>query len=202
MNSNTQLIDLCCTKAVAHQTMDGYMKQQGFTLIELTIVLAIVALLFSLGSTSYRFVINQTRVQADVGNLLMMLRMTRQQAIVHSTTSVLCPSKNDKTCVRDWKLPLIQFYDINKNKKRDIDEAIQHRFQAFADDDVLIKYPKTQVRFNEQGMANFYNGTFGYCLGQFTKGIVISRIGRIRFAKDLNGDHIPDVNRNTSVSCE
>jgi hypothetical protein len=31
---------------------------------------------------------------------------------------------------------------------------------------------------------------------------VISRIGRIRFAQDLDGDHIPDINSTTPVSCE
>jgi type IV fimbrial biogenesis protein FimT len=181
--------------------MDGYMKQQGFTLIELTIVLAIVALLLSVGSPSYRFLINQSRIQSDVGNLLMMLRMTRQHAVTNAATTVLCPSNDDKTCIRDWKLPLIQFIDSNKNKKRDPDEGIEKRFPAFDGDDVFIKYPKTQVRFDEQGMANFYNGTFGYCLDEKVKGIIISRIGRIRFAQDLDGDHIPDVNPDTPVTC-
>ena len=177
------------------------MKQQGFTLIELTVALAIITLLFSIGSPSYRFLINQSRIQSDVGNLLMMLRMTRQQAILSTSTAVLCPSNDDKTCVRDWKLPLMQFIDSNNNKKRDPDEAIKKRFPAFNGDDVFIKYPKTQVRFNEQGMANFYNGTFGYCLDKTVKGIIISRIGRIRFAQDLDGDHIPDVNPDTPVTC-
>jgi type IV fimbrial biogenesis protein FimT len=178
------------------------MKQYGFTLIELSIVLAIVAILFSMGNSSYRFLITQSRIQADVGNLLMMLRMTRQQAITNTTTSVLCPSSDDKTCIRNWKLPLIQFHDTNKNKKRDNGEKIQNRFEAFSGDDVFIKYPKTQVRFNERGLAGFYNGTFGYCLGDSIQGIIISRIGRIRFALDLDGDHIPDVNPSTRVSCE
>jgi type IV fimbrial biogenesis protein FimT len=128
--------------------------------------------------------------------------MTRQQAVVHGMTSVLCPSINDKTCVRNWKLPLIQFIDANKNNKRDPDEAIQQRFSALGTSNVVIKYPKTQVRFNAQGMANVYNGTFKYCLDKTVKGIVISRIGRIRFAQDLDGDHIPDINSTTPVSCE
>ncbi len=178
------------------------MKQQGFTLIELSIVLAIVAILFSMGNPSYRFIINQSRIQTDVSKLFMMLRLTRQQAIINATTSVLCPSNDDKTCIRNWKLPLIQFHDTNNNKKRDDNERIQNRFEAFSGEDVFIKYPKTQVRFNELGMANFYNGTFGYCSGESIQGIIISRIGRIRFALDLDGDHIPDVNPNTPVSCE
>jgi type IV fimbrial biogenesis protein FimT len=177
------------------------MKQQGFTLIELSVVLTIAAILFSIGSSSYHFLINQSRTQADVSRLLIMLRMTRTQAIVNTTTSVLCPSKDNTTCIRNWKLPLILFNDINNNKKRDDDEIILHRFSGFSGDDILLKYPKTQVRFNHQGIANFYNGTFGYCLGDFIQGIVISRIGRIRFAQDLDGDLVPDVNRNTTVSC-
>ncbi len=178
------------------------MKQQGFTLIELTLVLAIIAVLFSFSSSSYRFLISQARIQTDVGNLLMMLRMTREHAVKHATISVLCPSSDDKTCTKNWKLPLIHFDDANNNKQRDDNEIIQKRFEAFKGDDVFIKYPKTQVRFDEHGMANFYNGTFGYCLEETVKGIVISRVGRIRFAQDLDGDQIPDVSPNTPVSCK
>ena len=178
------------------------MKQQGFTIIELTAALAIIGIFFSLSSQSYRTLINQSRVQSDTSKLLMMLRTARQHAITNTTTTVLCPSSDDKTCIRDWKLPLILFIDSNKNKKRDPEEKIQKRFEAFQRDDVFIKYPRTQVRFNEYGMANLYNGTFGYCLQQSIKGIIISRMGRIRFAKDLDGDHIPDVNASTSVSCK
>ena len=177
------------------------MKQSGFTLNELIISLAIISILTSFGSPSYSFLIKQSRIQSDVSNLLMMLRMTRQQAILHTTTSVLCPSLDDKTCIRNWKLPLIHFNDVNKNKKRDSNEAIIKRFKAFSGDDLFINYPKAQVRFDEHGMANFYNGTFSYCLDETVKGIVISRTGRTRFAQDLNGDQIPDVNPSTPVSC-
>ena len=177
------------------------MKQKGFTLLEIITSLAVVSILFTSGSSGYNFLITQNRVQGDIGNLLTMLRSTRLQAISNTTISVLCPSLDEINCTRDWKLPLIQFNDTNKNKKRDSSEVIQKRFGAFIGEDLLINYPKTQVRFDENGMANFYNGTFSYCLPGIIKGIVISRIGRIRFAQDLNGDHIPDIDSNTPVSC-
>lgn len=178
------------------------MKQYGFTIIELIIVLTIITLIFSFASPSYRFIINQFRIQSDVSNLLMMIRMTRQHAVVNMATTVLCPTSDDSQCTRNWKLPLIQFVDKNKNKKRDPEEAIEKRFKAFDGDDVFIKYPKTQIRFNEYGMANFYNGTVGYCLDEHMTGIVISRLGRIRFAQDIDEDEIPDVNATTQVSCK
>jgi type IV fimbrial biogenesis protein FimT len=177
------------------------MKQHGFTLIELTIVLTIVSLIFSFANPSYRFIINQLRAKSDINNLLTMLRTTREYAIINAATTVLCPTNDERICVRNWKLPTIQFIDRNNNKQRDPDESIQKRFKALGEDDVFIKYPKTQVRFNKSGMASFYNGTFGYCLGDTIKGIIISRIGRIRFAQDLNGDNIPDINLNTVVAC-
>lgn len=177
------------------------MKQQGFTLIELSIVLAITALIVSFASPSYQFVMSQLQIQSDVGRLLMMLRTTREHAIISSATTVLCPSSDDKTCTQNWKLPLIQFTDSNLNKVRDTNEVIQKRFKAFKGDNIFIKYPKTQVRFNEYGMANFYNGTFGYCFKQTVKGVIISRMGRIRFAQDLNNDQVPDIDLKTPVSC-
>lgn len=177
------------------------MKQQGFSLIELIIICALAGMLsisFSHGYTSF---IEQARKQKDVARLLLMIQSTRLYSINHSSTIVLCPTKDQSRCIRNWKLPIIQFSDDNRNKKRDDNEAILNRFAALSADDISIDYPKSQIRFNENGMANFYNGTLRYCLNQQIAGIVISRIGRIRFAQDLDGDHIPDVNSNTPITC-
>lgn len=181
--------------------MVGNMKQQGFTLVELIVACAIIAILASSMSSSFAFLIEQARVQKDVSRLLLMIQTTRQYSINHASTTVLCPSADKINCVRNWKLPLMLFVDSNLNKKRDSAESIIMSFDPFVEVDTLIDYPKTQIRFNDSGMANFYNGTLSYCLNQNIEGIVISRIGRIRFAQDLDGDHIPDVNRNTPVSC-
>ncbi len=178
------------------------MKQQGFTLIELIIVCTIIAITSQSINNSFASLVEQARVDKDRSRLLTMIQTTRLYSINHSSTSVLCPSEDQSNCIRNWKLPLILFIDDNKNKKRDEGEPILSRFEPFSADDISIKYPKSQIRFNEQGIANFYNGTLSYCLNQSVTGIVISRIGRIRFALDLDGDHIPDVNPNTPVSCQ
>ena len=178
------------------------MKQQGFTLIELLIVCAITAIISYAAMPSIAFMIEQNRINTDISRLLLMIQATRQSSINRSTTSVLCPTENSTRCIRNWKLPLMLFSDLNKNKKRDTNEPIISQFEAFSEPGLLLDYPKTQIRFNEHGMANYYNGTLSYCLNQAVKGIIISRVGRIRFARDLDGDHIPDVNPSTSVSCQ
>jgi type IV fimbrial biogenesis protein FimT len=177
------------------------MKQQGFTLIELLIACIIITIITFSSHGSLNFLIEQSRISQDVSRLLMIVRSTRLHSITTSTTSVLCPSNDSFQCIRNWKLPLIVFNDINKNKKRDDNEPVIRQFEAFSAEDIRISYPKSQIRFNAAGIANFYNGTLSYCLKDSVNGIVISRLGRIRFAQDINGDNIPDVNASTTVSC-
>lgn len=178
------------------------MRQQGFTLIELMAVCIIISVIFFSGSSSYAFFLEKAQTHTDKTKLLSMIRMARQQSINSSTTSVLCPTIDQETCIRDWKLPVMLFNDLNKNKKRDRNEVITAQFGPFNRQGVQINYPKSQIRFDPQGMTNYYNGTLSYCFKNLIEAIVISRIGRVRYALDLDGDHIPDVNSSTPVSCQ
>ena len=178
------------------------MKQQGFTLTELITTMVILSILsiYSMGSLSG--LLHSYQAHSDISELLLQIRTTRQYAITYSQYAVLCPSHNKQTCINDWKAEKMLFLDTNNNNKRDANEVIEHQFNALLDSNIEVKYPKTQIRFNDQGSANFFNGTLAYCSGDIIHGLVISRLGRIRMAQDLDGDHIPDVNRNTAVNCD
>lgn len=178
------------------------MKQQGFSLLELITVCAIIAIIAFSGSSSYTFLITRFQSYTDKHRLLSMVRMTRQLAINSSSTIVLCPTINTKICIRNWKLPTIVFYDTNKNEKRDNDEPIVQKFIPFDNQDIAIDYPRTQIRFNSQGMANHFNGTLSYCYHDVIEAIIISRLGRMRFAQDLDGDNIPDKSLGSPVTCK
>tara|TARA_B100001059_G_C17602776_1_gene460430 strand:- start:36 stop:572 length:537 start_codon:yes stop_codon:yes gene_type:complete len=178
------------------------MKQQGFTLIELIIVTAIILLTSIIGAGEFNSLLQETKAKSGFLSLLQQANNTRQLAINNSQPAVLCPSHNQKDCVNDWKAPKMIFLDSNNNRKRDNDENIKSLFSAVIDQEIQIKYPKTQIRFDEQGIANFYNGTLAYCMNNITKGLVISRPGRIRIAQDLNGDGTPDINPSKPVSCD
>jgi type IV fimbrial biogenesis protein FimT len=177
------------------------MKQQGFTLIELATSITIILIISSIGMGGLRGLLRQSQANSDIAELLLQVRSTRQYAITYSQHAVLCPSHNLKDCINDWKAPKMIFLDSNNNNKRDANETIERQFHAVLDSNIMIKYPKTQIRFNNQGVANFYNGTLAYCSEDIVYGLVISRLGRIRVAQDLDGDHNPDVNSSTTVKC-
>lgn len=177
------------------------MKQQGFTLIEVITTTVIVLIISSMSFDSMQGLVQQSKAHSDFSDLLLQVRTTRQYAITHSQNAVLCPSRDSTHCINDWKAPKLIFFDTNDNKLRDFNEPIERRFNAINSPNAKIKYPKTQIRFNEQGVTHFFNGTLAYCLEDIVRGLVISRVGRIRIAQDVNGDHIPDIDKDKSVSC-
>ena len=177
------------------------MKQQGFTLTETLTTAAIILIAVTSGTRTLQGVIQQSRANSEFSELILQVRTARQYAITHSQTVVLCPSFDSINCINDWKAPKQIFFDRNTNKKRDSNEPIERQFNAILSSDTLIKYPKTQIRFNAQGVTHFYNGTLAYCTNDIVRGLIISRLGRIRIARDVNGDTIPDIHKDKAVSC-
>lgn len=96
----------------------------------------------------------------------------------------MCPSENELVCQSDWELPLILFIDSNNNKQRDIEEEIINRFTPYPQLSRSITYPRKQIRFNGLGQINGYTGTLIYCSELNSKGIVLSRVGRIRYSEE------------------
>lgn len=177
------------------------MKQQGLTLIELTTAIAIITLTSTIGVGQFNSLLKNSQARNGFLALLQQTNATRQYAISNLQPAIFCPSYNKKDCVNDWKAQKMIFLDSNDNQKRDSNESIKGLFSAVLDKNIRIKYPKTQIRFDERGITNFYNGTLAYCMKDIIKGLVISKLGRIRIAQDLNGDKIPDINANKPVSC-
>lgn len=162
------------------------MKQQGFTLIELTIVIAIV---FTIGHFTID-AIGSTKHWLEPKRLFSAIQAVRNLAVSNRQFAVLCPSADNYNCTTDWQLPLIMFIDLNDNKLRDTNEQIIQTLTPYNGIDRSITYPRTQIRFNPAGEINGYTGTLRYCSEFNSKGIVLSRVGRIRYVREENNNDI------------
>jgi type IV fimbrial biogenesis protein FimT len=168
------------------------MKQQGFTLLELLIVAGIIMMISQASSHG----INATKYWLEPKRILSVILEIRNIAITNRQPTVLCPSADSYECIKNWQLPLMVFIDVNNNKKRDLSESIIQIISPYTGIERTIEYPRTQIRFNAQGQINGYTGTLKYCSKYNTKGIVLSRIGRIRYIQ-----HLGSASSSSSVIC-
>ena len=73
-------------------------RNSGFTLTELMISLAIVAILLTLGVPSFRYLTNSYRISAEVNSLLGDLMYARAEAIKEGQNVTVCSTANGTTC--------------------------------------------------------------------------------------------------------
>jgi type IV fimbrial biogenesis protein FimT len=73
-------------------------RQTGFSITELMVVLAIVAILLGIGVPSYRYITNSYRMSAEVNGLLGDLQYARAEAIREGQGVTVCVSPDGVNC--------------------------------------------------------------------------------------------------------
>ncbi len=77
-------------------------RSEGFTLVELMVVIAIVAILAALAFPSFEGSMRSNRVATTTNEMLASLSFARSEAVRSSTTSEVCASADGATCVGTW----------------------------------------------------------------------------------------------------
>ena len=162
--------------------------QKGFSLIELLISLAVLTILLTGGVPSLTDVYTQYRADSSIRIIQQTLQFARNQAITLNRTVTACAVIDEK-CVQNWQVGLTVFIDTNKNSQLDDSDKILYMTNAFNSKDI-VKYNRTAIRFQPDGLASGTNGTLKYCpsnpASPHSRAIVINQAGRVRFSTDDN----------------
>src|SRR5215831_6380072 len=133
------------------------MKEGGFTLIEMLIVVGVVAILLGVGVPSYRYIANSYRMSGEVNGLLGDLQFARAEAIKEGQTVTTCVSRDGATCdlgSTTWQEGWIVFQNPNNDQTVDPGEAVLRVQNAFSGTDTFVADTGvSSVTFNREGFA-------------------------------------------------
>lgn len=99
-------------------------KQQGMTLLELMIALAILALLIGMGGPAMQDFIERQRVNATAQQMQRQLTSARLHAVTSGHRVIFCGADAEFNCVRDNPQQFIVFEDHNQNRRLDPEEPL------------------------------------------------------------------------------
>jgi type IV fimbrial biogenesis protein FimT len=123
--------DFCGTARAATLVSDRRARVFGFTLIELMVVIAIIAIGLGIAAPSMRNLTLNAQMSAQANDLLADLALARSEAIKRNVRVAICSSSTGLACTGGtplrpgpWETGRIVFVDTNQNGSRDGDEDI------------------------------------------------------------------------------
>lgn len=93
-------------RPAAHRPRKG--GPQGFTLVELMITVAVLAIVVTLAAPSFSDLINRNRLTGAANEIVGALQTARMEAVRRNASVVLCPSTDGASCSgADWQRLII-----------------------------------------------------------------------------------------------
>lgn len=143
-------------------------SSKGFTLIEMLVTLAVLALLLGLAVPSYRTFVLDNRTTSQANDLLASLQLARSEAIKRGVRVTVCKSGDGATCTsfEGWEQGWLTFVDSDGDGQRDttpapgerilqVREALSDSGQTLSGGAGLANY----ISYRPRGDARLADGT-------------------------------------------
>ncbi len=157
-------------------------KQGAFTLVEMLIVLALLAIFAQIALPAYQELIEANQQQALQEQITRAVQNARTHAVTHRVQVELCGSRDGIVCDNDWSQgwllrevkpsPPLHITRLDSSKKRLQWSGFQHKIQ-----------------FHRNGNSPTGNGRFYSCHKQrISWQLVLNRQGRLRVASSSENE--------------
>ncbi len=147
-------------------------KDQGFTLVELLITLALLAIVANIAVPAFDGLITRNRQQALMEQVEAILVNARADAILKRRTVEICGSADGQTCSNDWASGWLV---------RTSDNQLLQLTQLPTHDELRWSGFKQSIRFRDNGSSPTGNGRFYQChKQQVVWQLILNRQGRLR----------------------
>ena len=168
-------------------------RYRGFTLYELVVTLALVAILFGLAIPSFADSLARQRQRVEIDALFHAIHLARKESIMRRKVVSLCPSFDGKTCSsdQDWSQGWLMFENKDRDSPPRVDSGEPVLIVHKVADGVRIEANRRAFTLRAT-FLRATNGTLVVCDDAdriAPKALVISYTGRPRVTRRrTNGD--------------
>lgn len=178
-------------------------KQQGFTLIELMVTIAILGIVLTVGLPNLGKFTAQMRVDNRVAELQRLLLTARSVAVNTGANTMVCPIDANDVCVDidDWtgRIGVVSTIDGLIKERAAIDSLDKLQFSHTS------VFTSNDITYTPSGQLNTSKtGTFSYCphgYAEVSRGVSLSLAGRAYMSADLNGDGYEQDRDGVTITC-
>ncbi|MEH6910597.1 MAG: GspH/FimT family pseudopilin [Oceanicoccus sp.] len=187
---------------------------KGFTLVELMVALAIMAILVMAAAPNFSAAVKRNRIESQLKDLSGHVKLARSEAISRSRTVTICRSSDQATCstaapVGDWSIGWITFLDLNGNATVDGDDIVL-RVHGGLEQNILTVTDSNPIPGNVGDIQFTRNGvdsrvTFEMCEdggeNKMARALIMELTGRLMWSTDSDSNDVFEDILGNDLSC-
>jgi type IV fimbrial biogenesis protein FimT len=161
-------------------------KLNGFTLVELVVVTAVLAIMATIVVPGMVRFVDHNRSSTTLSNLRMDMALARTNAIMRRMQVVVCPRDAGQLSCRndgDWSEGWLVFLDPDRDRQPGAPGDLLQVREAPARSRELLSLVSNRdyLRYQSDGRAANTNLTLEACArGRFTGTLAVNNVGRVR----------------------